>query len=218
MVLWLHTQACYPSYEGTGIEWIKDDYNAYKFIQALKGNQLNGYARLTRPNGYQVKIDASDTDGAYTVFGEWGAQKLANMGLNPITLVPVPSSDCLAFDTDEKGKLIAEAIAQHRRNATVALSLCWKEQRPKASKGGTRNAVALQANLRVRTTPPLNEVVLVDDVVTTGGHLLACANALRAKGYKVERAICAARTVHAQPESGMFQERLIDIEAPGAVV
>jgi predicted amidophosphoribosyltransferase len=44
------------------------------------------------------------------------------------------------------------------------------------------------------SAPPPREAVLIDDVVTTGGTLAACAKALRAAGAREVRAVAFART------------------------
>jgi hypothetical protein len=58
--------------------------------------------------------------------------------------------------------------------------------------------------------------VLVDDVVTSGGHLRACAAFLHNHGARVERAICAARSDHDPPDDpfGRRVDELPDFDMP----
>ncbi|MEG3144245.1 hypothetical protein U1839_06220 [Sphingomonas sp. RT2P30] len=216
MTLWLHTQALYPSLKDTGVDWASDQsiWAAYKFVQALKGRPISGYAYLRRPNGIQVKINEASGVGAFTVFGEWAALRLAEIPITAASLVPVPSSDCLAHGADAKGNALAAAVRAHAAGMSLAPVLCWREHWPKAAEGGERDPDALLPNLSVRAILPQQQVVLIDDVATSGGHLIACARALRARGLHVEHAICAARTSHHVPEGGMFHAEVVDLEAP----
>jgi len=61
-----------------------------------------------------------------------------------------------------------------------------------------------QAFVAVRTLPETSPIVLVDDVVTTGATIRACALALRRAGFKEVAAIVVARTLRleAVPRTG----------------
>jgi predicted amidophosphoribosyltransferase len=89
-------------------------------------------------------------------------------------------------------ELLADALAQ-RTGAAVVHAL--------ARDGGERRQVGrprtdrLKAPPRYRALAPgADPVTLVDDVVTTGATLGACAQALRAKGWRCGRAVAYART------------------------
>lgn len=202
MTITLHVHCGYASYGGAG--WDQWDYDAYKFVQALKGNAPNRYATLKRPDGTWVKITAQDFEPAFVVFGEWAAAKLASLGLANGLLVPVPASSCVAVGTDAKGRKIAQAIADRSAGFTVREAICWDEVLPKASEGGSRDPDSLYPHLRYDTETPNQPIILVDDVSTTASRLIACTRGLRHFGYAVEHAICAAETVHARPTAGMF--------------
>jgi hypothetical protein len=213
MALWLHVHGGYPSYGMTGEGWGQADYDAYKLVQLLKGHEINGYVTLQKANGAWAKMTNANPGEALDLFGMWGAKKLQELGLAQALLVPVPASDCVAFDTDTKGAALAEAIVRHLPGCRHQSALHWKEPLQKASQGGLRDADALLAKLMIWTAmPKAPPVVLVDDVATTGGHLLACARALRHFGYEVEHAVCAAQTVNTHPEK-MFDIPPRDLEA-----
>lgn len=198
MALWLHVHGGYPSYAGNGEEWTTTDYDAMKLVKALKGTTFKGYATLQTPTGHWVTFRATERAPAFRIFGEWAAAKLTALGITDGVLMPVPSSSCVAFDTDVKGKELADAIAQRAAAFTVVNGFHWRQAFGKAAEGGTRDASILQENLVVKNGPA-SHIVLVDDVATSGGHLLACARALRARGHTVEHALCAAQTVNTHP-------------------
>lgn len=203
MALWLHVHGGYPSYAGLGIHWNDDDWRAYKMVKALKGEPFKGYADVRRPTGQPIRISETNPTGAFRVFGEWGAAKLQQLGLKGGWLVPVPSSTCLALGSDVKGRGLASAIAHRAPGFTVLEALCWGAALQKSSAGGPRDFDTLYANLRIQQKLPAGNIILVDDVITTGGHLLACAAGLRHFGGQVEHALCAAQTVPQQP-TNMF--------------
>ena len=108
-------------------------------------------------------------------------------------LVPVPSP---ARRRRMRGfchaALLAEALG--RRTGLPVLDLLERA-------GGTARQVGRARSQRLRTPPcfsvvsrSIGPVVLVDDVVTTGATLSACASALREAGCSSERALAYART------------------------
>jgi hypothetical protein len=213
MVLSVRVHCGYPSYVESGEGWNQHDWAAFKLVQALKGRPINGYANLQRPNGAWLQIAAENPQSAFDLFGEWAELQIRQQGPLAGLIVPVPASDCLALGADPKGRRLAEAVTSRLAHFEVSEALCWAEQFPKASEGGPRDAPTLFGNLLVRTEMQPRHIVLVDDVTTSGGHLLACAQGLRAFGHVVEYAICGARTVHHHPQQGMFSLAAYDLEA-----
>lgn len=212
MSLIVHVHGGYPSYEGTGHDWGQAEYDAMKLVQALKGKAINGYATLKKVSGAWVTFTAEKPEPAFDLWGEWAVTKAKELLPKGGLLVPVPSSDCLQLGADSKGRALVDAITQRDPRFYLAEALCWARKFAKSSEGGPREVDILFDNIRVSTEHEKLEVILIDDVVTTGGHLIASARALRWAGHPVKNAICVAHTVHSPPAAGMFNICQWDIE------
>ena len=212
MTLWRHAYCGYASYTGTPHTWGQGEHDAHKLVMTLKGKPINGYATFKRGDGKWVTITKAAPGGAFEIWGEYAAREAVASVPAGALIVPVPSSDCLALGTDKKGRQLADALTAYAGQFDAVDALHWRERLPKAQGGGTRNANTLMANLVLPKRLPAREVVLVDDVATTGGHLLACAWALRRAGHTVEHAICVAQTVWEPPRHGMFVVDSKDLE------
>ncbi len=207
MTLWLYVHGGYPSYQESGAQWRNTDYDAFKLVQALKGKPIKGYVTLKGR-----RFTTANPAPAFTIFGDWGASVLAKIGGTGY-LAPVPSASATTLEGDPKGASLAAAVANLAPSYVALDTFCWQEAMPKSSQGGSRHQQTLFNNLKVRSGLEPQNFVLIDDVVSTGSHLLACARALRHFGHTVEHAIVAAQTVWNHPPSGMFDIAPRDLEA-----
>jgi hypothetical protein len=214
VTLWAHVYSGYASY-GNVHPWHDDEHVAHKFIQILKGEVPSGYAWLPRPNGTKVKITNAQPAGAFEVWGSFAAQKAAQIYPNGAYLIPIPTASCLAIGDDPKGRTLANVVAERLQGFEALDALHWNEQFVKASKGGPRDPDILFGNVQVRTDLEKRPVILIDDVITGGGHAIACARALRWAGHEVRHVIAAAHTVKAPPANGMFNIEAWDLEDDG---
>lgn len=177
--------------------WSDRDYAASKFIKALKERPVNGWAYV--PVGKEhVRLDAANAADAPDIFARQATCGVKWDELGALTLVPIPNSSCAINSPDPPRTLkMANALARRIESAEaiVADPLRWREVMSAAHvAGGTRDPVHLFARLRLREAiRPDRRVVLIDDVIATGGHMRAAAAFLESQGAAIAGAICAGR-------------------------
>lgn len=177
----------------------KDLYDQWAFIYALKGWSLKDEAWIDLPSRpFLLRLNDANLDDAIDWFGEMVGTQL-EIPTGPKVFVPVPPSRATSREGVVESRIwhIAQAVANNYMGAKVQPLLWWKEKHRPAHKGGTRRPAKLYAALVVaRARNVRGDVYLIDDVITTGGHIRVCEAALRVKlGCHVQAAICAAVTV-----------------------
>lgn len=193
----LHSRCYYPIYDG----FKSGDYPPQKFIKALKGQAVNGYAHIPLIDGRRLKLNAQNAHLAVQVFGQWGAEKLDLIGVASPSLVPIPSSTHTDPCDDFTAKSMCEAINEYADGPYEILPCLYQATAVQgSSKGGSRKFVDIRDNLRMNGNVAGKTVILVDDVKTSGNHLRACATILREQGATVDYALCAGRTVWERPD------------------
>lgn len=180
----------------------QQDYSATHLVKAVKGSELNpkAYAYATI-GGRRTKITNTNKDQAINWFAEWASPQIDALGAGPKVLVPVPSSMTVVGAMDEfRTALIARVMASYCANATVAPVLRWTEEMVPSYAGGPRNKWILYPKLALTGPVPQGTLVLIDDVQTTGGHLIASAWRLEDQNRSVPLAVCCGRTFHEQQD------------------
>lgn len=194
----VHVHAAYIQGE---FQMRRDDWDAQKYIKALKGDPIKGYANLTIDR-VTFRINEASSDAALDFFAFWAVREITNTFPDgKVCLVPVPNKSALVGSNESFRTLqLAERVAR-RLPARLAAVPClrWASQLEKARAGGTRNTKTLVDNLRY-VGPELDDrlVVLIDDAFTTGSSLRACAQVLASHGVTVQAAFCAGKTVYEQ--------------------
>lgn len=192
MALVIHGLGNYPKFV-PGVPWQQDHYNVNKLVKALKGDTVKGFAEFLCADGVRRRFDEATKAVALDIFAVWATHRLLQITNGAVTLIPVPSSSQTAFDQDAApGRMGTATAARNPARLKLAKVLRFTEPLLSARKGGSRNRAFLKDKLAFRGGTFTRPVVLVDDVKTTGNHLLACADVLREAGATVQLGIVAA--------------------------
>lgn len=194
MTLWVCARGAYRAEISS--DWRQQDWLVRNLVRSLKGEAFNGYSDF-RMGGKVYKISAADNEPAYALWANWAVTQLRALKIGKVTLVPVPSSVQVKFLQDTCPVRMANAVAKvDPKIAAVGNFLRYRQKQPKShSEGGTRDPNRIEPALECKITDTSRPIVLVDDVMTTGGHLKAAARLLRRHGVTVEHVIVAGRTV-----------------------
>lgn len=204
------------------IPWRKGaggDHDAHDFIKALKDKHFNGYAQVPVCGGLHRLTDDNASE-AVQWFGKMAVAYLLEKKIKgPFVIIPVPNSSSLVDSTAKpRTRKLARAIAEQLAKGDHIVLDCLrfrKNQGSANSEGGPREAARIYKNLTTlrgdiaefqrRVEDRENYyVLLVDDVITSGGHLRACAARLKKIGLEVDLIICGGKTVYDQSR-GAFE-------------
>lgn len=205
MTLRVHA-ACYyrsKSDEWTD-KWEKSHFNARNIVKGVKRLPFDGFTILKTASGKSLRLD--NTPNGQAIALKYAAQLVAGLiqkaGYEHASVVPIPASDHVNPGQDFTGSRLAQAIQQQNPNFVAEPVLYFDSILPKSAGGGGRDAHEIQQHLRAtQRLATLQNIVLIDDVYTSGAHLRAAARFLRAAGKPVEDGFFVGRTVWSKPDS-----------------
>jgi phosphoribosylpyrophosphate synthetase len=172
-------------------------WDAYFFCWAVKVGRFKKPFFIRRKSG-NIRITAVNFNLVRKTFGVGIDHAAGKVDQNGSALyVPVPSKDGLSGARDFRSLQMArEALQGKPMLPRVNGGLRWKEKLTKAHEGGSRSRAALASMLQADANLKGKEIILVDDLLTTGSSLLASANVLTAAGAKVIGAVVCGKTVY----------------------
>jgi Phosphoribosyl transferase domain len=177
--------------------WQDAHHSVKQFVDALKGRVPSGYAYVRLfPGAPRRRLDYLNTRDAVEWFGEMASSIVAaELGTDRgVVLVPIPDSRSVIETSRSRTVSLADATAARLPAATVRDVLRFDQVMHSAhANQGARDAPSLFLHMRLcESLAGGPRFVLIDDVVTTGGHLAAAAATLREQGVEVQLAVCAA--------------------------
>jgi len=172
----------------------QDEWYSFKFCRAVKSRRINGSIVFPWASGHET-INEQSVGRARVIFGMFIDHAVAHAELpNPI-LIPVPSKDGLVGAAEFRALSMVQESVAATATWQIAPSLRFTQVLQPAHAGGPRGRAALLPYLAVTQAIPDGPIILVDDIVTTGGTLLASYDALNAVGRPPAAAIVCGHTV-----------------------
>lgn len=183
--------------------WQQFDWVALNLVKAIKHKSFNGTSRIPMKSGATVTIDSTENGRkrALSLLSTSIAKKIVSAGYSDVLVIPIPASDHVAPGASFTGGRIANAIQAFNPKLIATPSLYFSQKLPKSSEGGGRDSALIEMKLRGGDDIPAgSEIVLLDDVFTTGAHMRAVTRYLRKKGHTVKDGFVVARTRWQRPE------------------
>lgn len=200
-------------------------WTARHFVKTLKGGTFNNdpvTLPVIQDEHGRIGVDCrrrirpNDQDAAIKYFGSWGASKLEERVFSKWRIVPVPSSSTVASDLGQlysiPQRLSLALTAARAANDVDVMDVISFASPQTSNRDGVRRTKNENMKL-LRLDPSFgrkrynreDKIVLIDDVVTRGDTLLACAELLTLNGISPNRilALCAGSTV-------LDSEKLVD--------
>jgi len=92
--------------------------------------------------------------------------------------------------------MVEEAFKETAYAGCLLDGLRWNKKRQKAHEGGSRKRADLLPLSDAKPEATGKNVVLIDEIMTTGGNLLACQDRLIVAGAKVVGAVTCGRSIY----------------------
>lgn len=190
-------------------------WDSYLFVWAVKTGKYKTPFTITFRNGSKVKIGPANVKRARASFGQFVAATLdVENTPNNVLIIPVPSKDAQPGIKAGYRSLwmLAEAMKGQVHRGKIHDGLRWTKALPKAHEGGKHHKRAYwKQYLSVRGNVDGRDVVLVDDVLSTGASILAAKEVLEEAGARVLFAIACGKTVY-DFNTRPFKRQLVKLE------
>lgn len=176
-----------------------------QFVSALKGHkEIRGSITIKSLGAIHQLVSANQLE-SFGFFARWAHACIDMYVSTPhVTLVPIPSKKNISGSPKGLHYSTAALMASHLavslgRAASIADVIRWTKELKSAKDGGPREPEKLYKHLSLEGSPPVDldqtTIILIDDVITKGGHMKACRYLLEKEwGCEVEMGLCGAQT------------------------
>lgn len=167
-------------------------YTRFVYVPKTSGHTCSAEDERLQGIIYEIKDGRGGWANRTSLFAKYVVESCGD--LTGCSLVPVPQST----PRKHSGPLeLAKALAATSQQANVVECIQRDKPRQASSAGGSRSIRSHLDTLKYVDAGALHpSVVLVDDVMTTGGQFAAAADTLRLAGYHGEIfAVAVARTL-----------------------
>ena len=173
----------------------QQQWDAFKFCRAVKNRRINGSLKFPLKPKPEI-ITEANVGRARAIFGRFIEVTLEQIEIENAILIPFPSKDgILGAASFRSLDMLTESISSRPISVRICPVLRFNEQLKQAHAGGPRGRAAIYPYLTLSGPIPNGEIVLVDDLVTTGGSIMAAQDILREHGHFPSAAISCGLTV-----------------------
>ena len=172
----------------------QEQWYSFKFCRAVKSRRINGTTTVPLKSGPET-IGPDNVHRAREIFGRFITQSIDRIGSKNPMLVPIPSKDGLIGAASFRSLDMVKDAMANQPSVPIVPALRFTTALQPANAGGPRGRHALAPYMRVVGTIPHGDIILVDDIITTGGSLLAACDKLEAVGREPIGAIVCGHTV-----------------------
>lgn len=194
-------------------EWRDSDYTASKMVKALKGDPIKGYFNI-QIGGQNRRYTQANIDEFLARIPRALSRMILRKIDGPASLVPIPNSHVTNIDAENFKTLeLARGVARHSGGQlTVVPALVFRQPQVKSREGGPRSADHFKSAYRL-TNDVRGPVVLLDDVCTSGGHMIGAYRKLRSSPERDVILACAfGRSTKEQVNTPVgIREEMLDV-------
>jgi phosphoribosylpyrophosphate synthetase len=175
----------------------EDYWDAYNFCWAVKYGTFKPVFNIHDTAGNKTQVTKKNFNIVRPTFGKWIDKSATTFSGRNVALVPVPSKDGIAGAKSFRSlDMTNEALKGSTLAKQVSSGLRWKKKLTEAHLGGTRSRALLAPMLDADTSLKGKDIILIDDLVTTGSSMLASADVLAKAGANVLGAVVCGKTIY----------------------